>query len=62
MKDDRIVDPGRDLDPPDVPASEPPRVYYLACGAQCDVFWWARRKAVPADNSPGADGRAPDRD
>jgi hypothetical protein len=24
-------------------APEPPIVYYLACGAQCDVFWWARR-------------------
>jgi hypothetical protein len=22
---------------------EPPRVYLPACGALCDIFWWARR-------------------
>jgi hypothetical protein len=22
---------------------EPPKVYLPACGALCDIFWWARR-------------------
>ena len=22
---------------------EPPAVYFPACGALCDIFWWARR-------------------
>jgi hypothetical protein len=22
---------------------EPPKIYLAACGALCDVFWWARR-------------------
>jgi hypothetical protein len=58
VKDDRIVDAGRNLDRPDVAAPEPPRVYYLACGAQCDIFWWARRKAATVD-TPEADRRPP---
>ena len=34
---------------PDTRAAEtetggPPEVYFAACGALCDVFWWARRK------------------
>jgi hypothetical protein len=30
----------------------PPKIYYAACGALCDVFWWARR----SDDSEPADG------
>ncbi|MGA7871578.1 MAG: hypothetical protein WCA22_11840 [Candidatus Binatus sp.] len=26
---------------------EPPKIYLAACGALCDIFWWARR------NPPG---------
>jgi hypothetical protein len=22
---------------------EPPKIYLPACGALCDIFWWARR-------------------
>lgn len=22
---------------------EPPKIYLAACGALCDIFWWARR-------------------
>lgn len=22
---------------------EPPKIYNPACGALCDIFWWARR-------------------
>jgi hypothetical protein len=61
VNDDRITEPARDTDPPDVAAPEPPRVYYLACGAQCDIFWWARRKPVAA-GGPQADRRTPERD
>jgi len=25
----------------------PPKIYFAACGALCDVFWWARRKDDP---------------
>jgi hypothetical protein len=42
-------------------APEPPRVYFAACGAQCDVFWWARRKAQ-AEPAPAADSPPRDRD
>jgi hypothetical protein len=31
-------------DEPDQPA-QPPEVIWPACGAFCDIFWWARRKA-----------------
>ena len=24
-------------------AAEPPKIYIPACGALCDIFWWARR-------------------
>ena len=27
--------------------AEPPRVYLAACGALCDIFWWARRTPEP---------------
>ena len=26
---------------------EPPKVYLPACGALCDIFWWARRTPEP---------------
>jgi hypothetical protein len=25
----------------------PPKIFFAACGALCDVFWWARRKDDP---------------
>lgn len=28
---------------PDSTADEPPKLYLPACGALCDIFWWARR-------------------
>jgi hypothetical protein len=31
---------------------EPPKIYLAACGALCDIFWWARR-------DPDADESAP---
>jgi len=31
---------------------EPPKVYFPACGALCDVFWWARRDAPAAEPAP----------
>jgi len=30
-----------------VERAEPPRVYLPACGALCDIFWWARRTPEP---------------
>jgi hypothetical protein len=27
--------------------AEPPRIYLAACGALCDIFWWARRTEPP---------------
>jgi hypothetical protein len=27
--------------------AEPPRIYLAACGALCDIFWWARRTPEP---------------
>jgi len=29
---------------------EPPKIYFAACGAMCDIFWWARRN--PPDDQP----------
>jgi hypothetical protein len=29
---------------------EPPKIYFAACGAMCDVFWWARRD--PSGDEP----------
>ena len=26
-----------------VDQAEPPKIYLPACGALCDIFWWARR-------------------
>ena len=31
---------------------EPPKIYIAACGALCDIFWWARR-------DPSAEAPAP---
>jgi hypothetical protein len=59
--DDRIAANARDSKRPDTAPPEPPRVYYLACGAQCDVFWWARRKPQ-AEGAPPADRSEPDSD
>ncbi len=39
-----------------VPDSEVPALYFPACGALCDAFWWARpaprakRRVQPADD------------
>jgi len=33
---------------------EPPKIYLAACGALCDIFWWARR-----DGSGEEQGAAP---
>jgi len=33
-------------------ADEPPKIYIPACGALCDVFWWARR-SLPAEELAG---------
>jgi hypothetical protein len=27
---------------------QPPKIYIPACGALCDIFWWARRDTSPA--------------
>lgn len=51
---------------PEAPAAaaEPPHIYIRACGALCDVFWWARRTTAvdhanssdrERDESPPAD-------
>jgi hypothetical protein len=32
---------------------EPPKVYFSACGAACDIFWWARRDS-PQQAQPDA--------
>ena len=31
-------------------SGQPPRVYFAACGALCDVFWWARRTEPPSES------------
>ena len=36
---------------PAMPA-EPPKIYIAACGALCDVFWWARRDPAPEEPAP----------
>ncbi len=28
-----------------VASGEPPKLYFPACGALCDIFWWARRSS-----------------
>jgi hypothetical protein len=41
----------------DADSVEPPRIYIPACGALCDIFWWARpdpaaeREPVPISSS-----------
>jgi hypothetical protein len=31
---------------------EPPKIYLAACGALCDIFWWARRDPPAEDPAP----------
>jgi hypothetical protein len=31
---------------------EPPKVYLPACGALCDIFWWARRAPSAEEQAP----------
>ncbi|MGA6970729.1 MAG: hypothetical protein WBY93_03800 [Candidatus Binatus sp.] len=45
--DDKTAAP--DCSTPSTPA-EPPRIYFAACGAMCDIFWWARR--IPPGDEP----------
>jgi hypothetical protein len=33
-----------DLDDAAARRTEPPALYFPACGAFCDAFWWARRR------------------
>jgi hypothetical protein len=35
---------------------EPPKIYHAACGAVCDIFWWARRD--PPAEDPAATVRS----
>jgi hypothetical protein len=37
-----------------VPAVEPPKIYLPACGALCDIFWWARRSSPGEEPAPAA--------
>jgi hypothetical protein len=39
-----------DASPPSTQV-DPPKIYFAACGALCDVFWWARRDP-PAEDPP----------
>jgi hypothetical protein len=32
--------------------AEPPRIYFAACGAMCDIFWWARRNPTAEESQP----------
>jgi len=47
-------------EPPDKKdPAEPPTVIWPACGAFCDIFWWARRKPDAArspDTQPESSG------
>jgi hypothetical protein len=38
---------------------EPAALYFPACGALCDAFWWARRRASAGTDPTGS--RASDR-
>jgi hypothetical protein len=58
MNDDRIARRPRSADRA---APEPPRVYFAACGSQCDVFWWARR-TTQAEPAAAADSPPHDRE
>ncbi|HKN13037.1 MAG TPA: hypothetical protein VJX68_07550 [Candidatus Binatus sp.] len=31
---------------------EPPKIYLAACGALCDIFWWARRDPACEEQAP----------
>jgi hypothetical protein len=47
--DDKAAAPDSLLVPTQV---EPPKVYFAACGALCDIFWWARRDAPVEERAP----------
>jgi hypothetical protein len=38
--------------PPTSTHVEPPKIYLAACGALCDIFWWARRDPPREDPAP----------
>jgi hypothetical protein len=42
-----------ELTPDEQPTSDVPRFIWPACGAVCDIFWWAQRKAESV-HSPAA--------
>jgi hypothetical protein len=37
---------------PPLTHADPPKVYLPACGALCDVFWWARRDPPAEETAP----------
>jgi len=41
-------------DSPPTPSTQvdPPKIYLPACGALCDIFWWARRDPSAKDPAP----------
>jgi hypothetical protein len=43
--------------------AEPPALYFPACGALCDAFWWARHSdsSARAQDAGGAAGDPADR-
>jgi hypothetical protein len=41
-------DPEKKIDP----IVEPPKIYLAACGALCDIFWWARRDPPAEEPAP----------
>ncbi len=48
--DEKIVAPEEATTTPtdaSIERAEPPKVYLPACGALCDIFWWARRTPDP---------------
>jgi hypothetical protein len=35
--------------------ADPPKIYLAACGALCDIFWWARRDPAAEEPAPVKD-------
>jgi hypothetical protein len=33
-------------------STEPPKIYFAACGTLCDIFWWARRDPPAEPQAP----------
>ena len=33
-------------------STEPPKIYFAACGTLCDIFWWARRNPPAEPQAP----------